>query len=199
MTKVWGPMGWMVLHSISAAYPDHPTVEEKTILNEFMNAFGTTITCAKCREHFGTMFRNYKNNIPSWANSKQDLFLAICRLHNTVNQRIFKPTPNTVAECIVSLKNATSYTSQFEFRKKYIEYLWKDWTTYGRGTSYQPLAINAIKIMQKINEEYWNAKEVSYSNINLVEADVLTYLNKPVERKFVFKPFKLRNVKLKVR
>lgn len=199
MTKVWGPMGWMLLHSISVAYPDNPTVNEKTLLNEFMNAFGITITCANCREHFGNMFRNYKNNVPTWTNSKQDLFLAICRLHNSVNQRIVKPTPSTVAECIESLKNATAYTSQFEFRKKYIEYLWKDWSSHGVGTSYQQVAINAIKNMKKINEEYWNLKEVSYSNVNLVEGDVLTYRNKPVEHKIVFKPFKLRNVTFKPR
>jgi hypothetical protein len=194
MTKVWGPMGWMVLHSISVAYPDEPSQSEKMLLNEFMNAFANTITCINCRQHFGSIFAGYKRSVPTWANSKRDLFLAVCRLHNTVNKKIYKPTPKTVAECIASLKTATTYTNQFEFRKKYIEYLTKDWNTYGRATPYQSSALTSVKTMKKINEEYWNAKEVSYSNITFEEDDVLTYVNQPKNETIVFAPFKLRNV-----
>jgi hypothetical protein len=195
MTKVWGPMGWMTLHSISAAYPDKPTESDKKTLSDFMNAFGETITCIHCRQHFGSMFAGYKQNVPSWSNSKQDLFLAICRLHNTVNKRLDKPIPKTISECIASLKNATSYTSQTEFRNKYIEYLQRDWSIFGRGSSYQIVAFNAVKIMHKINEEYWNKKEVAYSALQITEADVLTYPNQPVTQKIVFGKLNLRNVR----
>lgn len=188
-------MGWMTLHSISIAYPDEPTESDKALLNEFMSSFAATITCIHCRQHFGSMFTGYKNSVPSWTNSKRDLFLAICRLHNTVNKRLDKPTPKTVAECIASLKNATTYTNQFEFRKKYIEYLQRDWSISGRGSSYQVVAQNAIKIMQRINESYWNLREVSYSNINIAEADVLTYPNQPKSQKIVFGKPNLRNVR----
>jgi len=187
-------MGWMFLHSISVAYPDVPTPEEKILLNETMNAFASTITCAHCRQHFGTIFGGYKKSVPSWSNSKQNLFLAICRLHNTVNKKLDKPIPKTVVECITSLKTATTYTSQSEFRKKYIEYLWKDWNNYGRGTSYQAIAFSGIKVMQKINNEYWNLKEVSYSDLILPEGDVLVYPNQPKSTKIVFPKMKLRNV-----
>lgn len=194
MTKVWGPMGWMTLHSISVAYPDKPSESDKLLLNEFMNSFGATITCINCRQHFGNMFTGYKQNVPSWANSKQDLFLAICRLHNTVNKRLDKPIPTTVAECIASLKTATSYTNQSEFRKRYIEYLQRDWNIFGRGTSYQVIAFNAIEKMQKINETYWNPKEIQYSSVNFTEADVVTYPNQPVVQKIIFPKPKLRNI-----
>ena len=195
MTKVWGPMGWMSLHSISVAYPDNPTQSDKSLLNEFMNSFAATITCIHCRQHFGSMFVGYKNSVPSWENSKQDLFIAICRLHNTVNNRLDKPIPKTVAECIASLKVATTYTNQFEFRKKYIEYLQKDWNIFGRGSSYQPVALNAIKVMQRINESYWNLREISYFSVNFTEAEVVTYPNQPVVQKVVFPKPNLRNVR----
>jgi hypothetical protein len=195
MTKVWGPMGWMTLHSISVAYPDSPSESDKLILNSFMDSFGLTITCAICRQHFGTMFSKYKKSVPTWANSKQDIFLAICRLHNTVNKRLDKPIPKTVAECIAALKLATTYTSQTEFRNKYIEYLQKDWTKFGRGMSYQFVAFNAIKNMQKINETYWNLREVSYSNVNLTEADVVTDQTQPIRQKLIFSKPIVRNVK----
>ena len=194
MTKVWGPMGWMTLHSISVAYPDDPSDSDKAILNNFMDSFGLTITCINCRQHFGTMFAAYKKNVSSWANSKQDLFLAICRLHNTVNKRLDKPIPKTVAECIETLKTATTYTSQSEFRNKYIEYLQKDWNKPGRGVNYQFIAFNAIKNMQKINETYWNSREVSYSNVNLTEADVITYQKQPTAQRVVFSKPIVRNV-----
>jgi len=195
MTKVWGPMGWMTLHSISVAYPDNPSESDKSILNKFMDSFGLTITCAICRQHFGTMFGGYKKSVPSWANSKQDLFLAICRLHNTVNQRLDKPVPKTVSECIASLKTATTYTSQFDFRNKYIEYLHRDWIRFGRGSNYQTVAFNAIQNMRKINEDYWNSREVSYSNVNISEANVVTYPNQPVTQKTVFPKMNIRNVR----
>lgn len=194
MTKVWGPMGWMTLHSISVAYPDNPSDSEKLLLNQFMNSFALTITCIHCRQHFGGMFTVYKSNVPTWANSKKDLFLAICRLHNTVNKRLDKPSPKTVRECIICLKHAVTYTSQFEFRKKYIEYLEKDWRIFGRGSSYQVIALNAIQTMKKINNEFWNLKESSYSDINFDEADVLTYQNQPISQKIVFPKMKIRNV-----
>lgn len=189
-------MGWMTLHSISVAYPDEPTEAERKLLDEFMNAFSSTITCIHCRQHFGSMFTSYKRSIPTWADSKRDLFLAICRMHNTVNKKLDKPTPKTVGECISTLKNATSYTSQSDFRQRYIEYLFKDWNKYGKGTSYQLVAFNSINIMQKINNDYWSLKEVPYSGLNIAEADVLTYSNQPVIKKIVFPKFNLRNVKL---
>jgi hypothetical protein len=195
MTARWGPLGWMTLHSISVLYPDEPTDIDKQILNQFMDAFGTTITCVHCRTHFIDMFNGYKRNIPSWSNSKRDLFLAICRMHNTVNKRLDKPSPKTVAECLSFLINATKYTTQKDFRKNYIEYLFRDWNTYGRGTHYLNIAISNAQKMQKINEEYWNSKEVSYESLNFPEDNVLTYANQPVVHKVIIPRMNIRNIK----
>ena len=190
MTKVWGPVGWMTIHSISVCYPEEPTNHDKDILNEFMNAFASTITCPSCNQHFSSMFNGYKQSIPSWNNSRRDLFLAICRMHNTVNKRIDKPSPKTVQECIDSLKNATSYTSPTEFRKQYIEYLRSQWR-------FQPASIQLINVgkMKKINEEYWNNREVSYSDVSFPEDNVLTYDNQPIKQKVVIPRMSIRNIR----
>jgi hypothetical protein len=195
MTARWGPLGWMTLHSISALYPDEPTGSDKQILNEFMDAFAATITCVHCRNDFGNMFSSYKKNIPSWSNSKRDLFLAICRMHNTLNKRLDKPIPKSVAECISFLINATKYTNQTTFRKNYIEYLFRDWNIYGRGTHYLNIAISNAKKMLKINEEYWNTKEVSYDSLSFPEDNVLSYQNQPTSTKIFFGKIKIKNVK----
>ena len=195
MTARWGPLGWMTLHSISVSYPDEPTEADMRILNEFMDAFAATITCVHCRNHFGDMFKGYKKNVPSWANSKRDLFLAICRMHNTVNKRLDKPSPKTVAESILFLINATKYTSQTDFRKNYIEYLFRDWNNYGRGSYYLNIAISNTKRMQKINEEYWNSREVSYDSLSFPEDNVLTYQNQPTLTKMFFGKIKIKNVR----
>ena len=104
MTKVWGPLGWMMVHSVSVCYPETPTEMDKHVASEFMEAFGRTITCEQCRNHYATLFETYKRNVPTWLNSRRDFFLAICRMHNNVNKRLDKPTPSTVAECISTLK-----------------------------------------------------------------------------------------------
>lgn len=190
MTKVWGPIGWMTLHSVSVCYPELPTESDKRVLQEYMNAFGGSITCVICRNHFATMFADYKRKVPSWLNSKKDLFVAVCRMHNAVNKRLDKPQPKTVAECIEWLKRATSYTSPRDFRQKYSEYLLKDWYKqrhYGGGMS----GYKSAETVKKINEEYWNLREVSYHSISFEEENIITYSDSYPSRKLVISKFNL--------
>ena len=78
MTKLWGPLGWMTLHSVSAIYPESPSQEEKVLLNSFVEAFKETITCPTCKNHFTRMFHTYKIIHPEWNSSRFDLFLFVC-------------------------------------------------------------------------------------------------------------------------
>lgn len=200
MTKVWGPLGWMTAHSVSVCYPENPTDVDKHIAYEFMEAFGMTITCENCRNHFATLFETYKKNVPTWLNSRKDFFLAVCRMHNNVNKRLDKPVPSSVVDCLNSLKNATSYTSPSEFRQKYIEYLFRDWNQYGRFTSYYMHAINQVAKMKRLNEDYWNKREVSYSNLNFTEDDVIGFANQPAHTPpFKFGKLSIKNVRWPIR
>ena len=169
-------MGWMTLHSISVCYPDSPNEIDKVIVQEFMNAFGGSISCYICKSHFLTMFREYTHKVPSWNSSKQDLFLAICRMHNAVNKRLSKPYPKTVSECIASLKNATSYTSPRTFREKYIEYLEREWYNH-RFSGDGHVGVTHAATLRKINTEYWNSHEVGYGDVSFPESDVLSFSN----------------------
>jgi len=193
MTAVWGPMGWMTLHAASACYPDSPSEEDKKILSEFVDAFAGTITCVHCRSHFSSMFSNYTRSVPSWLDSKRDVFLAVCRMHNQVNKRLDKPSPKTVEECLNSLKNATSYTSPSVFIEKYISYLFRDWNTYGRGTAYQFVAFKYVEKMKKIYENYISSRIVPYSSLVIEEGDVIFYPNQVFIAKPLFPRIKIRN------
>jgi len=181
-------MGWMTLHSISASYPDEPTDSDKAILNEYMDAFAHTIACPICNTHFNSLFYTYKQNIPTWANSKRDLFIAVCRMHNNVNVRLDKPRPISIAQAIEWLKTATSYTNQAEFKKKYLTYLSGQ---YGITQYAQYMSVTKMK---KITEEYWNAREVSYNSLSFLEDDILSFKNEPAEHRLIFPRLSLRNV-----
>lgn len=188
MTARWGPLGWMTLHSISACYPDEPTLTDKKLLDEFMEAFGVTITCSICNSHFSKMFTGYKKAVPTWNNSKIDVFIAICKMHNMVNVRLNKPIPKNLSECLEFLINATKYSSPNEFRRKYIEYLRGQWS-YFAGLRQK------VEIMEKINGEYWNNRETSYSILEFDQTiDTTTYPDQPVEQVIQFPRMNVRNV-----
>ena len=189
MTSIWGPMGWMTLHSISAAYPDSPTDADRDILNQFMDSFANTIACEICRNHFRGLFLTYRQNIPSWSSSKKELFMMVCRLHNNVNKRLDKPVPKTIAECISLLQNATTYTSQSEFRKKYLAYISGEF----RGQQGFHASI-FIEKMKKINNEYWTSREVAFSDLVFEEDDIVNFRNEPLPQKIFFPRLNMRNV-----
>ena len=133
MTKLWGPLGWMTLHSISAIYPENPSQEDKLILKRFLDLFSETITCSSCKSHFKNMYQSYTIQTPTWWNSRYDLFLFIARAHNTVNLKLDKPRPSTIQESIDLLKMNTRITSGSEFRNRYIAYLINNWVREAGG------------------------------------------------------------------
>lgn len=171
MTKYWGPLGWMTLHSISLNYPDIPAIEDKQILSRFMDNFSESITCPYCQSHFKTIFQTYKGLFPSWNSSKYDLFVFIARAHNTVNKRLDKPLIRTVAECLEKIKTNSVHTTLSGFRQSYINYLIGNWSRELSGEG--RLKIGHSKQLQKINNEYWSFREVDIDSLNFPETDVL--------------------------
>lgn len=170
MTQIWGPLGWMTLHSISVGYPELPNEMDKRQIVSFMGAFAESITCVYCKDHFLEMFPRYKANNPNWNSSRYDLFLAICRMHNSVNKRLDKPSPKSVEECLSVLKNATSVTSQMEFRDKYFSHVIRNWDSMKHPSAYVPL--QHARLMKQIHEDYWKNYLTPYDNLQFPEADV---------------------------
>lgn len=171
MTSVWGPMGWMTLHSVAACYSDTPTPAEKDLILRFITQFAECITCPSCKQHFSAMFATYRRTHPDWNASKFNMFVMVCRMHNSVNMRLDKPRPNTVAECIAQLKRATSVTPQAVFRRNYIAHVIRNWASQHTGESFIFLA--AAREMLRINDEYVVSREVDYADLTMPEADVL--------------------------
>ena len=178
MSKLWGPLGWMTLHSISLIYPEIPSQTDKYIASRYLDLFADTISCIQCKSHFKHIYAFYKSLHPEFLNSRQDFALFIFRAHNTVNLKLDKPRPATVSECLKTLKIATSHTSLAEFRNSYLSYLLRNWS---RDVSGDGMMIKAqLKEMIKINNEYWSTKDIQIPNLK--EADVLTPIQKPTAR-----------------
>ena len=171
-TKIWGPLGWMTLHSISLIYPETPSYADMQILKRFMQLFGDTISCPDCAGHFRRMFNTYKNQNPSWFASRREFFLFVTRAHNTVNARIDKPRIATVAECIETIKRNTVVTSGKTYINNYIVYLIRNWSREQSGEGF--IFASSAREMLKINTEYWEPRHIDISNIVIAEADILT-------------------------
>lgn len=164
MTKLWGPLGWMTLHSVSAIYPETPSQEEKVLLNSFVEAFKETITCPTCKNHFTRMFNAYRVIHPEWNSSRFDFFLFVCRAHNTVNKRIDKPIIKTLKECIEALKVNTKINSGSVYRNAYIDYLSRNWRREQSSEGF--IMGDLVKRLRKINEEYFNPRDTGFTTLS---------------------------------
>lgn len=174
MTKLWGPLGWMTLHSVSLIYPEEPSPADRFIATRFLDLFAETISCNQCKMHFKSMRTLYAASRPDYLNSRQNFALFVFRAHNTVNRRLDKPIPSTVAECLQTIRNATSQTSLAQFRTSYMSYLTRNW---GREFTGESLIVRAsVKEMIRINSEYWSPRDNGIPD--LAEDDVVM----PIER-----------------
>ena len=163
MTKLWGPLGWMTLHSISAIYPESPTPEEKILLSNFLEAFRETISCPSCKGHFTRMFNTYKSIHPEWNASRFDFFLFVCRAHNTVNKRLDKPIIGTITDCIETMKMNTKINTGAMYRNAYIDYLGRNWRREMSAEGF--IMGDIVKKMKKINDEYFTPRDTGFTDL----------------------------------
>ena len=81
--NIWGPSGWLFMHSISFQYPENPTEEDKNNYRVFFESLKNTIPCPKCREHYS---ENLKQK-PIQLNSRDELIQWVIDIHNKVNEK----------------------------------------------------------------------------------------------------------------
>jgi len=174
MSKLWGPLGWMMLHSVSLIYPENPSPADRAIASRFLDLFADTISCIQCKSHFANIFSMYKSTHTDYLNSRQNFALFVFRAHNTVNRRLDKPTPKTVEECLLTLKIATAQTSFPQFRQAYLSYLTRNWGKDHTGEG--RMIFGAVKEMIRINNEYWSLRDEPIPELD--EADVTISLDK---------------------
>jgi len=153
MSKVWGPMGWLTLHSVAAVYPNQPSQQDKMIARRFLDLFTETITCRFCKDHFFRAYKLYSSNVPGFLDSKQNFMLFTLRAHNETNRSLDKPILASVADCIASLKNATSVTNAQTFKDNYMSYLIRTWAheMSGEALIYKNKAILMRDILRPLN------------------------------------------------
>jgi len=192
MTARWGPLGWMTLHSVSLIYPETPTLEEKMIATRFIQLFADCISCPACNAHFKSMLELYKLAHPDYLSSRQKFAMFVFRAHNTVNARLDKPRPQTVAECMNTLKIATSQTSFKEFRESYILYLFNNWAREMGGEA--SIIRQFVKELKRINDEFWNPRDSRYFP-QLEEDDIITPIqNDKIRFSSTMRPINVDNI-----
>ena len=95
MTKVWGPAGWLLIHSIAYGYPyainpdnpDHLTKKEDYY--KFFYYLGRVFPCKYCRDSYQQFFKELP--IIDKLNTRHDLCKWIYDIHNKVNDKLGVP------------------------------------------------------------------------------------------------------------
>lgn len=80
--KIWGPPGWLFLHTLTFNYPNNPTKEEKENYHTFFDSLKNVIPCPICKGHYSN---NLKTN-PIKLDSKDELIEWLFDIHNLVNK-----------------------------------------------------------------------------------------------------------------
>jgi|APSaa5957512535_1039671.scaffolds.fasta_scaffold100626_2 hypothetical protein len=86
--EIWGPHGWFFLHSITLAYPDYPTNEDKMLYKQFFHTIGNVLPCDTCKVHFAQHSSNYP--IDRHLDSKESLSRWLVTIHNMANDSLGK-------------------------------------------------------------------------------------------------------------
>ena len=81
--NVWGPPGWIFLHTVTFQYPENPTDLDKQKYYTFFNSLKNVLPCPNCREHYRENFEN----IPIRLESREDLIEWLIDIHNEVNKK----------------------------------------------------------------------------------------------------------------
>jgi hypothetical protein len=159
MTAVWGPLGWMTLHSVSALYPEAPTPSEKQLLATWLDLFRDTITCPSCRGHFTELLSTYRRKFPELLDSRQTFMVFAFRAHNAVNRRLNKPVYATVEECMATLQGAIKTRTARDYRGAYLLHITRHWSGWRDVTGIT--ALRKIAEMNKIESTYFAPRDIN--------------------------------------
>ena len=165
MTSIWGPLGWMTLHSVATCYPENPTQSEKELMYSWLDMFRDTITCPHCRDHFTKMLQAYRSMFPNMLGSRQEFALFTFRAHNAVNRRLRKPLQATLEECMTTLQNNVKTRTAANYRVSYLDHIQKYWRTWQDVTGI--VALKKINEMRKIEGTYVQPRDNNF-NVRLI-------------------------------
>ena len=91
MTKVWGPPGWLFLHSIAAGYPINPTEDHKENYFNFFTSIGYVLPCKYCRESYNNFLKESHLNLKDHLESRNHIQYWLYKIQNKVNGKLGVP------------------------------------------------------------------------------------------------------------
>lgn len=163
MTSIWGPLGWMTLHSVASLYPNTPTEAERLLMVKWLDLFRDTITCPSCQAHFAELLASYRAQFPNMLYSRRDFLLFTFRAHNSVNKRIGKPVYGTVQECFDLLRKNVQFNKAQSFRITYTNHITRHWRTFQDASGMS--AMKKINEIKKIEIQYMAARSNEFEEI----------------------------------
>lgn len=161
MTTVWGPMGWVTLHSVATSYPELPTPAEQQLMASWLDMFRDTITCPHCRDHFATLLTAYRLSFPDMLRSRNAFAVFSFRAHNAVNRRLRKPMQPTVADCMSGLQAIGATRSPVDYRVSYLNHIARYWRTFQDISGI--VALKKIAEMRTIEVTYIQPRDTRFA------------------------------------
>lgn len=178
MTAVWGPLGWMALHSTAFAYPDTPTNSERELMTTWLDMFRDTITCPSCKGHFTDLLAKYRSIFPNMLESRHEFVMFTFRAHNAVNRRLNKPIYGSVDECMSTLRNNVKYRAAKDYRISYINHITRYWRTLQDVSGI--VALKKVNEMKRIEIEYIALRDTNFT-VN-IRTDVVVLPQSTLEK-----------------
>ena len=89
VTKIWGPVAWTLLHTISFNYPVNPTLEQKHQYRDFILSLQHVLPCGTCRKNLVTNFKQLPLTMDNME-SRDTFSRYIYNLHELVNRMLKK-------------------------------------------------------------------------------------------------------------
>jgi hypothetical protein len=83
--EIWGPSGWLFLHTITFHYPINPTQEQKIKHKELFENLVYTLPCARCAQHYSNNLKKY--SLDEALQTKDKLINWLIDIHNEVNKK----------------------------------------------------------------------------------------------------------------
>lgn len=97
VTKIWGPVAWTLLHTISFNYPVNPTLEQKHQYRDFILSLQNVLPCGTCRKNLKMNFKQLPLNM-CHMESRDTFSRYIYNLHELVNRMLKKKSGLTYCD-----------------------------------------------------------------------------------------------------
>lgn len=97
VTKIWGPVAWTLLHTISFNYPVNPTLEQKHQYRDFILSLQNVLPCGTCRKNLVTNFKQLPLTMEDME-SRDTFSRYIYNLHELVNKMLKKKSGLTYCD-----------------------------------------------------------------------------------------------------